>query len=101
MLNPRTSDLRYDYPLPPRAALPEQNDGMIIVGAVAVLFVLGVIAYTMGGERLQAVVSPEIETTGRSERAPTPPAIQPTPPAIQMPSIPRTTPPAVPEEPRP
>ena len=94
MLNPRTSDPRYDYPLPPRGALPEQNDGTIIAGAVAVLLVLGAIAYTMGGERLQAVVTPEIETTGRAERVPTPPA-------IQMPSIPRTAPPAVPEEPRP
>ena len=96
MSDPRYDYPRYDYrPLPPRAALPEQNNGMIIAGAVAVLLVLGVIAYTMGGERLQqAAVNPEIETTGRAERVPAHPA-------IQMPSIPRTTPPAVPEEPRP
>ena len=73
------SDPRYDYrsssPLT-RAPLPEQNDGVIIAGAVAVLLVLGVIAYTMGGERLQTAVNPDIETTGRSERVPTPPVIQ-------------------------
>ena len=95
MSDPRMSDPRYDYrPLPPRAALPEQNNGTIIASAVAVLLVLGVIAYTMGGERLQTAVNPDLETTGRSERAPTPPA-------IQAPSIPRSTPQVAPDEPRP
>ena len=95
MSDPRYDYPRYDYrPLPPRAALPEQNNGMIIAGAVAVLLVLGVIAYTKGGERLQIAVNPDIETTGRSERVPTPPA-------IQVPSIPRTTPQGAQQESRP
>ena len=64
------SDPRYDYrPLPPRAALPEQNNGMVIVGAVAVLLVLGVIAYTMGGERLQQAAMESGNRNYRPQRA--------------------------------
>jgi hypothetical protein len=93
MSDPRFSDRTH----PPRAyASQEMSMGAVIGTVAAVLLVIGIVVYGMiWSEPQRAGVTPLPETTGRSERAPVPPA-------IQLPVSPRTTPQGTPlEEPRP
>ena len=94
------SDPRYEDPMSPsRGPYERAADGTssLIVGTIiAALLVVFVIAFGMtGGEPSSTATSPAGETTGRSERAPTPPS-------APLPANPNaTTPQAAPDAPRP
>jgi hypothetical protein len=92
------SDPRFtDRTLPPRPySSQEMSMGAVIGTIAAVLLVLGIVVYGMiRSEPQRAGVTPLPETTGRSERAPVPPA-------TQLPVSPRMTPQGMPpQEPRP
>jgi len=69
------SDPRYDGGIPPSDYMRDhpQSTSYIAAGVVAVLLVVGLILYSTSTDRTSTASNPASETTGRSERAPTPP----------------------------
>jgi hypothetical protein len=72
----------------------DERPGWVIPAIVGAVLVAGFLVFAMSGDRTRTVTNPAPETTGRSERAPAPPA-------APLPANPNaTTPQAAPEAPR-
>jgi hypothetical protein len=72
----------------------EARPGWVLPAIVGAALIAGFLVFAMSGDRSRTVTNPASETTGRSERAPAPPA-------APLPANPNaTTPQAAPETPR-
>jgi hypothetical protein len=72
----------------------EARPGWVLPAIVGAVLVAGFLVFAMSGDRSRSVTSPASETTGRTERAPAPPA-------TPLPANPSPTPPqTAPEAPR-
>jgi hypothetical protein len=80
------SDPRYDGGIPPSDYMRDypQSTNYIAAGVVVILLVVGLIFFNASTDRTSTASNPASETTGRSERAPTPAKPAPTVPGNPM-----------------
>jgi hypothetical protein len=80
------SDPRYDGGIPPSDYMRDypQSTNYIAAGVVVILLVVGLIFFNASTDRTSTASNPASETTGRSERAPTPAKPGPTVPGNPM-----------------
>lgn len=97
MNDPNNDMARRDMNAPPRTderPRMEQRPGWVVPAVVGAVILAGFLVFAMSGDGPRTATTPAPETTGRSDRAPAPPA-------TPLPANPNaTTPQKAPEAPR-
>ena len=92
MNDPRGDMDARDRMNPERRRVVSERPGWVTPAIIGALLLAGLLAYAASGNRDRTATTPAPETTGRTERAPVPPALPANPNA--------TTPQAAPDVPR-